>query len=270
MDEEQVRSGLPIDTPSDWIVAREKREYAQADMIHVLSEFARKTFVEEGIAESKLYRLVPGVEVTRFRASAEVIDRRRQRILSRAPLRVLNVGTFCYRKGALDWAGAIGELPEARFSFRFVGPIHKEARDLAATLSHRAEFRSKLPQFELPREYQWGDVFVLPTLEDGFAVVLTQALAAGLPLVVTPNCGGPDLIRAGGSGWVVPIRNPKAIADQLRWLDQNRQELVTAVNQAYNCSTHFDWAQTAKKAEANVCQGLRTKEGLTPRKSHGF
>jgi glycosyltransferase involved in cell wall biosynthesis len=270
LDEEQGRSGITIETPSDWMVAREKREYAQADIIHVLSDFALKSFLDEGIESFKLFHLDLGVEVSRFCASPEIIDRRCQRILSGVPLRVLNVGTFCYRKGALDWVRAIGELPGDRFSFRFVGSIASEAKELTAQIAHRVEFIGKLPQSDLPREYEWGDIFVLPTLEDGFAVVLTQALAAGLPLITTPNCGGPDLIRSGGPGWVIPIRNSKALVDQLLWLDQHRQELAMAVRSTINSHAHFDWAETAKRAESNVCAGLKKKEGLSQRKPNGF
>jgi glycosyltransferase involved in cell wall biosynthesis len=266
LDEEHARTGAYIDTPSDWIVAREKREYVQADVIHLLCSFAVQSFLEEGVDQSKLYHLTLGVEVDRYRPSPDVIERRCQRILSGEPLRILNVGTFCYRKGAFDWVEAISELPTSRFALRFVGPVSPEARELAGQISNRVEFRGKFPQYELPREYEWGDVFVLPTLEDGFPVVLTQSLASGIPIVTTPNCSGFDLVASSGNGWSIPIRNSTALVDRLLWLDGHRQELVAIVRRTYEAPAHIDWAESAKQATTNISERLKAKEALLPRK----
>lgn len=260
LDEEQIRAGVYIDKPSDWIIAREKREYELADVIHVLCDFAVTSFLTEGVKPSKLYRLTLGVEVDRFRPAPEVIEARRRRILSGNPLRVLNVSTFCYRKGAYDWQEAIAKLPESRFLIRFVGPIAPEARELASQMTGRAEFRGKVDHYDLPREYAWGDIFVLPTLEDGFAVVLTQALASGLPIIASSNCSGSDLIATSESGWIIPIRSPQKLVELLLWLDEHRHELATAVKRTYETPAHIDWAESAKQAEMNMSARLKAKE----------
>lgn len=270
LGEEHIRAGVDMDTPSDWTVAREKREYDLSNVIHVLSNFAKRSFLEEGVEESRLFQLTLGVQVSQFHPPAKVIEERCQRILSGSPLRVLNVGTFSFQKGALDWSQVIAALPEARFRFRFVGPIAREAASIVAHLPKRVDFRGKLPQHELPKEYEWGDVFVLPTIQDGFAVVLTQALASGLPLVTSPNCAGPDLIKPGVNGWIVPIRDPEALAKQLLWLDQHRQELSIAVKSIYDTPQNWDWSETAKQAEQNISEGLKARESLIVGKSHGF
>jgi glycosyltransferase involved in cell wall biosynthesis len=270
LDEEKARAGVAIDAPSDWIVAREKREYELADVIQILSDFAKRSFIEEGVEESRLFLVRLGVEVSRFHPSPRVIEQRCKRILSGDPIRVLNVGTFSLQKGALDWSQLIKSLPESAFRFRFVGPIASDAKGIAARLPRRIEFRGKLPQDLLPKEYEWGDLFVLPTLQDGFAVVLTQALAAGLPLVTSPNCAGPDLIKSGINGWVVPIRSPELLRERLLWLDQNRHELCQAVTSTYECPRHCDWSETAKQVQYNILEGLRKRKCLVLRESNGF
>jgi glycosyltransferase involved in cell wall biosynthesis len=257
--EEERRVGCPLDKPSDWIVAREEREYALADLIHVLSKFADRSFADQGVDQERLFILRLGVNTAAFRASPEVIKTRCQRVLDGEALRVLNVGTFSYRKGAADWAGIVNDLPLSRFRFRFVGPLAHETRRLYRQLKGKAEFLGKRPQHELPRQYEWGDVFVLPTIEDGFAVVLCQALAAGLPLLTTANCAGPDLICEGRSGWIIPIRSTEALIERLLWLEAQRRELVKAIQCAYDAHRNLDWSGTGVQAERNIFYGVSRK-----------
>src|SRR5262249_21674408 len=94
----------------------------------------------------------------------------------------------------------------------------------------RATFLPKQPQAALPAIYAWGDVFMLPTIEDGFPAVLAQAAAAGLPILTTPNGAGWDLVNESRNGWVLPIRSPESFVDRLRWADQHRSELVDVLH----------------------------------------
>ena len=170
--------------------------------------------------EKKLEILSLGVDVTQFRASPEVLAARRERILSGAPLRVLWVGTMSLRKGVLDYANMVAALG-GNFQFRFVGDIPKDMRQIAAKMAGSVETIPRQPQWQLPPQYAWADVFVFPTIEDGFAVVLAQASANGLPILTTPNCAGPDMIRQDETGWILPIRSPEAFIERLRWCDSN-------------------------------------------------
>jgi glycosyltransferase involved in cell wall biosynthesis len=261
--EEERRVGTWVEKPTNWIVAREEREYALADQIVLLSSgFAWNSFIERQVDPSKLALLRLGVQTSKFRASPTTIDERCRRILAGEPLRVINVGTFCCRKGARDYVDVIRGVDGTRFSFRFVGPVASDARHLARDLAGAATFVGKRPMFQLPLEYQWGDLFLLPTIEDGFPVVLNQALASGIPVITTPNCSGPDIIHDGQGGWIVPIRSPEVIIERLRWCDQHREELVAMVRAIYEGSWSFDWEQTAQQAEENYEKGIQRKRML--------
>jgi glycosyltransferase involved in cell wall biosynthesis len=66
--------------------------------------------------------------------------------------------------------------------------------------------------------FQTSDIFVFPSLQDGFAIVVAEALACGLPVITTRNTGASDLIQPGVNGEIVPIRDPEAIAEAvLKW-----------------------------------------------------
>ena len=70
------------------------------------------------------------------------------------------------------------------------------------------------------------DVFVFPSLAEGFGMVITEALSQGLPVITTPNTCGPDVISEGVDGFIVPIRNPEAIVEKIEILLRDRDRLA--------------------------------------------
>ncbi|HUJ73121.1 MAG TPA: glycosyltransferase family 4 protein, partial [Verrucomicrobiae bacterium] len=193
LEQEERRAGVPINRPSIWMIAREEREYAIADRIVVLSSFAYESFEKSGLSH-KLLLMPLGVSVQHFRASPEKIESRRQRILSGAPLRVLFVGTKSFRKGLVDLA-RVACLVDKKYQLRLVGAAEAGARGLLDQMSSQADLQPPVPERELPHVYEWGDVFIFPTVEDGFPVVLAQAHASGLPILATTNCSARELLR---------------------------------------------------------------------------
>jgi glycosyltransferase involved in cell wall biosynthesis len=85
------------------------------------------------------------------------------------------------------------------------------------------------------------DVFCLPSIVEGRALVMQEAMSQGLPVVITPNTGGADLVIEGQTGFLVPIRSPEAIADRLAWLNQHRPELVAMKARAARHAAEYSW-----------------------------
>src|SRR5262249_46368757 len=129
--------------------------------------------------------------------------------------------------GLWDLVEIVNKLAGLNFEFQFVGPQSPEADMLIASLAGKVTVVPKQPQAELPERYAWGDLFIFPTIEDGYAVVLAQAAAAGLPLLTTSNCAGPDLVREGETGWVLPIRSPEEFVERLKWCEAHRPEMAS-------------------------------------------
>jgi len=239
-----------MDRPGPWITAREEREYKLADFIVVLSTFAYQRFLAKGFDRARLRFLPLGTSTAMFRPGPEVIEDRCRRILSGEPLRTLFVGALSMRKGLWDIA-AILRTPEGKkFHWRFVGPAAVEAKIIRTQLSDSVNLMPKQPQSDLPKWYAWGDVFVFPTVEDGFAVVLAQAQASGLPLLATTNSCAPDLIKEGETGWVLPIRSPEAFVERLLWCDSHRKELAQMVKHSYRDFRPRDWDDVAAEFES--------------------
>ena len=238
--EEERLAGTRLEKPSPWMRAREIREYDLSDQIVVLSRFAYDSFTKRGIPEAKLALVPLGSELARFRASEATLAERKARILAGEPLRVLTVGTWSMQKGAAHLLKAALEL-RPLCKFRFVGAIAPDARRLMSEAEGVIEFCARVPQHELPRQYSWGDVFLFPTLQDGYAAVLAQAQAAGLPILSTPNCAAPELVAEGKTGWIRPIRDAASYVEVLQWCVSHRRELAEMVDAVAATHTVRDW-----------------------------
>jgi glycosyltransferase involved in cell wall biosynthesis len=252
LEEEEHRTAAVQDRPSRWMIARESREYSLTDKVVVLSSFASGTFLEEGFPREKLRLLPLGSDVKAFRPSSEIVEARCRRILSGQPLRVLYVGALSFQKGLWDMMNIVRTVSIEKVRFQFVGPVSPEVNGLIAELRSLADVIPKKPQVDLPKCYAWGDLFIFPTIQDGYAQVLAQANASALPILTTTNCSGPDLLSQGQTGWVLPIRSADAFIELLRWCDAHRQELAAMVRRIYDEFKPRDWSDVAADFE-KIC-----------------
>lgn len=269
---ETARTGKRQDAPSEWKIRREEREYELADQILVLSQFALKSFLDEGVAPHKVRVMPLGARLTQFRPPRETVEARVERISSGAPLRVLYVGAVSFQKGMWDLAETMAALRGGPFEFRLVGPISHEVSSIASSLRDGAHLVGKVPQSQLPAHYAWADVFVFPTIQDGYAVVLAQAAAGGLPIITTTNCAGPDFIQDGKTGFIVPIRSAPALVERLQWCHLHRAELATMAREIYTEYHPLDWPEVAADFEAlsvTAVRALAAERTRAPRERVG-
>jgi glycosyltransferase involved in cell wall biosynthesis len=250
LEAEEGRTGVRQDRPSQWMIEREQREYELADVIVTLSTFAFNSFIGEGVHPAKLVCLPLGANLSQFRPSPETVEARCHHILSGAPLRVLYVGALTFQKGMYDFVSIVGSLATENFHFRCVGQEVKETESLLAQTGGVIEIIGKRPQNELPRWYAEADVFMFPTIQDGYAVVLAQAHSSALPILTTTNCGGPDLIESNKTGWILPIRSPRAFIERLRWCDGHREDLAAMVRHIYQEFRPRTWSDVAADFES--------------------
>jgi len=97
-----------------------------------------------------------------------------------------------------------------------------------------------VPRIMLAEIYRWADVFVFPTLIEGMGLVVLEAMASGIPVIVTPNGPG-DVVREGVDGYVVPIRDVDAIADRLDYLRANPEARMQMGANARERALEFTW-----------------------------
>lgn len=185
------------------------------DVDYVLSpsEFVTNSFLERGFRDDQILRVFFPVDLSVFRSE------RAPRPPGR-PFTVINTGGLSLRKGTpylLESFRMIRkQIPDARFLLTdsitdSIKPIISRYSDLPI------EWAPYLPEAELAERLRTADLFILPSLEEGLVRTALQAMACGLPVVLTPNTGANDYVEEGVNGTVVPLRDPAAIARAAEW-----------------------------------------------------
>jgi len=215
LSEEFRRWGVAIKPCDDRLIAREEAEYAAADAITVPSEFARRSFLEMGVPVSKVAKIPYGVRLDRFQPTASP---------SKETFDVLFAGRVDLRKGFPYLIEAFQMLKHPRKRLRLVGPVEAAAKLVLdrMDLSH-VEVLGAVPQHQLADFMSSSHVMVLPSIEEGLALVQAQAMACACPLISSTNTGGEDLFQHGVEGFLIPIRSPEAIRDRLQQLADDPQ-----------------------------------------------
>lgn len=183
-------------------------EVELADMIVVGSKFAAASFA--GVVPADRIKVIPyGVDLAAFAPRG---DTHRP-----GPLKVLFAGQVTQRKGIGYVLDAMRLLDPEKFELEIVGRVRGSGaglRQYEGLFQHRSALRPA----EMPSMYRKADVLVLPSIVEGSALVVLEAMASGLPVVVTANAGA-DAVRDGVDGFVVPLRSPEAIAERLSTLE---------------------------------------------------
>jgi alpha-maltose-1-phosphate synthase len=212
VDDELRRWGLdpPISGARDALCRREVTIYETADAITVPSNFAARSFIESGISPGKVHVIPYGVRLENFHPVAEPLPN---------TFEVLFVGHVGLRKGMPYLLQAFAGLRHPRKRLRVVGAVQPEFLPVLAHLPQRqVEFLGPQTQTEVVRYMSSSHVMVLPSIEEGLALVQGQAMACGCPVLATTNTGSEDLFTNGVEGFIVPIRDPDALRKKLQQL----------------------------------------------------
>ncbi|MEM4218230.1 MAG: glycosyltransferase family 4 protein, partial [Candidatus Methanomethylicaceae archaeon] len=218
---------------------RQRQEWALTDVILCPSQFCRRALLEEGAPENKI-RLLPFGIVPRFLQPFAAQAKRNG-------LRVLFAGNSPVRKGLPDLVLALEQLRTRHVHGVFVGET-SSLTSYALTRTRRvADVLGNVPRPQMVDLYRSADVFVLPTVSDVFPAVILEAMAAGLPVITTPNCGSGEIIRDGVEGFIVPVRAPDVIAEKLTRLLENPEKRIEMGQAAHERAKEFTIEQYREK-----------------------
>lgn len=210
MGEEHARWGMDYRPIDRRIVDKEEREYDGADLITVPSGFAERSFIESGVPAAKLRRIPYGGRLDRFKPQGSP---------AKESFQVLFVGHVSLRKGVPYLLEAFARFDHPNKRLRLIGSVDPAIEPLLAKLpSEEVEFLGAVPNTDLSRHYSESQVLVLPSIEEGLAMVMAEAMASGCPVIASRNTGAEDLFTHGEEGLIVPIRSSEAILEALQRL----------------------------------------------------
>jgi glycosyltransferase involved in cell wall biosynthesis len=248
MNEEFSRWGQRFPGIGAEIIAREEQEYAAADIITVPSSFAARSFMQMGVPPKKLRTIPYGVDVRRFRKLSDPPKER---------FDVLFVGAVSFQKGIPYLLRAFELVKHPRKRLRVIGAVQDEmARFLRGRHFDAVDFLGTVPQSDLAPIINSSHVFVLPSIQDGFGMVLNQAMACGCPVICSTNTAAEDLVEHGKEGFIVPIRDQHAIAIRLQQLCDDRDLRLKLAEASLRRVHHANgWAQYGDQFGA-LCRTL--------------
>jgi alpha-maltose-1-phosphate synthase len=248
--EEHRRLALPWRRFNPREVRRRVAEVEEADYVLLPSTFVARSFLARGIPAQRLLQ-VP-YPVQKIAGAAESM-RRSER--DEKVFRVLYVGSISVRKGLRYLIEAFRLFKHPKKELWIVGTTANPSGLEDISLPEGTRFFGPLKGEALQDVYARATIFCLPSIEDGFGLVLIEALYYGLPIIATENTGIEDLLSDGKGGMVVPIRDVSAILDWLNLLaedggllERKRMEAAEALNRLENLpQTRSNLADTLVK-----------------------
>ncbi len=223
------------------------REYDVADYIIVPSRYSLRSFLDRGFDEEKV-KVVPLI-------SEKPISLKDEHFYKRDQFIVLFVGGNVYRKGLYYLLKAWRELDLENAKLLIRSNVPSEFNNLIN--GNSVEVLPKLQLHDLNHLYHEASVFCLPSVDEGFGMVVLEAMSSGTPVIVSENVGAGDLVRQNVDGFIVPIRSVRALKEKISLLYDDRAFANQMGKSAHTRATEF----TYDHYEKSIVETLKSMVG---------
>lgn len=248
LNEEHERLGIAQRIKDNLLDRRLADEASLCDFLVAGSHVVKRSFARSGFPENRIFVIPYGTDIKRFSPLSE--DERKLRLsgLKDCSFRVICVGQITPRKGHVYLLEAWKKLNLPNADLLFIGSVDPVMIPVLARYEGLFHHIQHVPHHLLRHYYGMSDVFVLPSLEDGFAYVCTEALGCGLPVITTDNTGASEIVTDGEDGFIVNVRSVEGLVEKLTVLFQN-QPLREKMEEAALAKASFNllWSDYAQK-----------------------
>jgi glycosyltransferase involved in cell wall biosynthesis len=220
------------------MVAKEVAEYESVDIISTISLFAKKSFEMHNFPAQKIFVNNMGVDLREFPFYNRKIK------TSQEPFVVGYVGVMSSQKNVKGLISATQKLVEKGFNIQLllVGLVDNNSFDKNLLYQPFINYQGGQPQSKLHEFYKEMDLFVLNSLQDGFGMVILQAMSTGLAVIGTTNTGTPDVVKDNEQGFIIPINSDEILAEKIRFCYENREKcLEMGQNARKKVEKGFTW-----------------------------
>lgn len=256
LNDEYLRLGLSPKKISPWLIENEEYEASEANIITVPSDFVKKTFISQGVDEEKIKVIPYGVDLREF-----FPENRNESI----GFNLVFVGQASVRKGFLYLLDAFNLLNYKNKSLTVVGTVEKELIPLVRKRdTSKVEFVGIVPRNHVRIYMSKADALVLPSIEEGLALVQLQAMACGCPVIATPETGSETLFENEKHGFIIESRNINSLVYTFEKLIETpliRKEMsIQCIRMSE--SNLFSWERYAgdmvREIELQINMGLKS------------
>jgi glycosyltransferase involved in cell wall biosynthesis len=210
---------------------RQREEWVNSDIILCPSKFCWQALATEKAPLEKV-RILPFGITSRFFTGH--LPRERNRHFT-----ILFAANSPVRKGLPDLVQAIELLNSRDIRVIVAGDMSSLRAEAVSRTGRVAEILGCVTRPKMVELYRQADLFVFPTVSDIFPAVVLEAMAAGIPVITTPNCGSGEVIREGVDGFIVPIRSPEQLAEKIEYLVTHRNICVDMGRNAYERAKEY-------------------------------
>ncbi len=233
------------------INARKDEEVELADHILTVSELARESYVDTGVPPERVTSVPMGTDLSAFTPPDGTRD------ISSTPFTFLFAGHAGRRKGVDVLLAASERLAREGFAHRlqFAGGADDGLFDDTSAPVERLGYLSTP---DLAEAFRRADVLVLPSRHDSFGRVVVEALATGLPVLVSEHVGAKEVIDEGETGWVVPADDVEALSEQMRWCIEHPEQVYAMRTACVETAQDYSWTAYRERVTevlASVVEG---------------
>ncbi len=209
-----------------------KKEYKIADKILVLSQFIKNNLIKNGVCPSKIHVINIGFDPKRF-----LLKKFYNSIFS-TPLRIIYCGIITKRKGVHLIAQIAKALDYLAIDWVFVGT--KDDGYNCVNNSKNSKYIPFSEHDQLVYELHKADLFVFPSYSDSWGMAVIEAMACGLPVIISENTGAKDAVT-NDCGFVIPIDDADALAEKVLYFYNNRSEIERMGRNASKQAQKYTW-----------------------------
>ena len=251
LKDEYEKIGIHYNEINKKMIERELMEYDKAEYIFIPSTFAKKSFIKHGIPEERLIQIPYGVYLNKFYCTEK---KRNDKFI------ITQVGCSI-QKGTHYLIQAFQELKLKNSELYLVGHMPKELYPfLNKYNSNNIKIFGNIDIGKLIKIYSKSSVFVLPSIQDGFGMVILEAMACGLPVICTENTAGGDIVENGKEGFVIQAGDIDLLKEKLLYFYDNRELLRIFGTSAKQKAKQFTWDIYGEKIYSSYINILKNNE----------
>ncbi len=221
------------------VIETKEKELKFADYIFVPSEIVKESLIQLKIDEKKILKISYGIDTSKFLPKSEYIKNE--------ALKIIFVGSITWHKGIEILLKAVSDLKQKiNFELNLVGGMG-DTEEILEKYKGLYKYHSYIPNERLPAVYRENDIFVFPSLLEGFAQVVLEAMVCGLPVIITENVGAKDCVRDGIDGFIIPPGDVYSLKEKILYFYHNREKIEEMGKNAVSQARKYTWERYREK-----------------------
>ena len=236
------------------LLKRYKDEIKYADYFLVGSQFVRKSLNFSGVKDEQI-KIVPyGVDAHQFQFNLK-------KHTKNSDIKFLFVGNVSEIKGIYYLLEAFKQIDSPYVKLDIVGK-YSGSEELIKPYLPFCNFIGCVPKNTMPEIYKNADILVFPSLGEGFGLVTLEAMACGLPVIVSKNVGSSDVVTEGKNGFVIDIQSVEDIVNKVLWFTKNKSKIEQMSIAARETALKFSWESYENNLNDAVVEIIKERNSV--------